>query len=170
MVVIGILALIMATGIPAIYQMNKKEGMRQAVESIREVCKNARHRAIFSGQITKVIFHPAEKRFEVSGGGGRPAASGHPRYDQNGEVIIPTEAPPQPTGEGLSGTFSEEVSLEMLDVNQLNCLEIEPVEVRFFPNGTCDELVIILFSTKGERRKIMTELTTGIVIFTEKLD
>ena len=167
MVVIGILALIMATGIPAIYQMNKKEGMRQATESLIKVCGNARQRAIFSGTVTRVIFHPSEKRFEVSGGGGRPAA-GNQRYDENGEVIIPTQAPP-PTGDGITGTFGEDLVIEMLDVNLVECREFDSAEVRFFPNGTCDELTIILRSNKGEWRKISTELTTGIVTFTEQL-
>jgi hypothetical protein len=41
--------------------------------------------------------------------------------------------------------------------------------VRFYPNGTCDELTLILASDKGEWKKITTEVTTGIVTASEKL-
>src|SRR4029453_18387464 len=49
MIVVAIMGIILATGSPSIYRIWKKEGMRQAVSDVVEVCSNARARAIFSG-------------------------------------------------------------------------------------------------------------------------
>ena len=55
----------------------------------------------------------------------------------------------------------------MLDINQassmISRLALIPREsARFFPNGTCDELTLILLSEKGERCEILLEVTTGL--------
>jgi hypothetical protein len=52
----------------------------------------------------------------------------------------------------------------MLDINKLrhDFLNDESARVRFLPNGTCDELTLILLSDRGERREIMLEITTGL--------
>jgi hypothetical protein len=34
--------------------------------------------------------------------------------------------------------------------------------VRFFPNGTCDEMTLVLRSDKNEWRTISLEVTTGL--------
>jgi hypothetical protein len=41
--------------------------------------------------------------------------------------------------------------------------EDDYARVRFFPNGTCDELTLILLAEGGERREITLEVTTGLV-------
>ena len=40
--------------------------MRRAVSDLIEVCSNARAQAILRGKAVDVIFHPVERRFEVS--------------------------------------------------------------------------------------------------------
>ena len=35
-------------------------------------------------------------------------------------------------------------------------------EVRFYPNGTCDELTLVLLSERQERRNIWLEVVTGL--------
>jgi hypothetical protein len=50
----------------------------------------------------------------------------------------------------------------MLDVNLNEYKDAEEAEVRFYPNGTCDEMTLILVSDKNEWRKISLEITTGL--------
>ena len=48
MIVVAIIGLIAAMGVPAILQTFRKEGMRKAVSDVMEVCSDARARAIFT--------------------------------------------------------------------------------------------------------------------------
>ena len=34
----------------------------------------------------------------------------------------------------------------------------------FFPNGTCDELTLILLSDRGEQRAVLLEVTTSLAM------
>jgi len=155
MVVVAIMGIILATGIPSIYRMMKKEGMRLAVSDVVEVCSNARARAIFSGSQVEVVFHPLERRFEVGGGSVSTAQT------PEGEVELVEKPPPLP-GSGQSGQFPEDVAIDMLDVNLSEYRESDFVRVRFFPNGTSDEMTLILRSSKNEQRGITLEITTGL--------
>jgi hypothetical protein len=51
----------------------------------------------------------------------------------------------------------------MLDVNLHECKDDEVARVRFFPEGTCDEMLIILRSENNDQRGITLEITTGLV-------
>jgi type II secretion system protein H len=156
MVVVALMGLIATMAIPSIYQMTKKEGMRRAVSNLIEVCSNARAQAILRGKAVDVIFHPMERRFEV-GEVAAPAATGF-----EGEGAAPKPAPPPSPGTGLAGVIPEDVRLEMLDVNLLEYSQSEWTRVRFYPNGTSDEMTVIFHSDKGEFRKITLEPTTGL--------
>ena len=141
MLVVAIMALIVSMGIPSIYRMWNKEGIRKAVEDVTDVCVNARARAILSGTMAEVVFHPQEKRFEVNGSGDSPAAL---------------------SGKAMSGQFGGDISIEMLDINLLEYKGSDLARVRFFPNGTSDEMTLILQSSHNEWRKISLEITTGL--------
>lgn len=158
MIVVALMGIILATGIPSIYRIAKKEGIRRAVSDVVEVCSNARARAIFSGTPVDVVFHPLERRFEISGGA---AISTDLPESLEGEPSVKTKSPMVP-GSGTSGIFPDGVSIEMLDVNLLEYRESEFVRVRFYPNGTCDELTLILLSDRNEWRAITLEVTTAL--------
>src|SRR6266487_2053222 len=98
MVVVAIMGLILATGIPSIYRIWKKEGMRQAVSDVVEVCSNARARAIFSGSQVEVVFHPLERRFEIGGGGVSTAPPAESEIEN-----LEKPAPLPPSGSGQAG-------------------------------------------------------------------
>jgi prepilin-type N-terminal cleavage/methylation domain-containing protein len=145
MVVVGIIGLIMAMGAPTLYHMLHREGFNQTVSDVVEVCSSARAQAILQGRIAEVIFHPLDRRCEVGGG----VSSG----------MLASGAP------GRAATavhFSDEVSIEMLDVNLLEYKDAAVARVRFFPNGTSDELTLILRSDRNDWRKIALETTTGL--------
>jgi prepilin-type N-terminal cleavage/methylation domain-containing protein len=152
MVVVGIMGLILAMGIPSIYQLTKKEGMRRAVTDMKDVLTNARAQAILSGGEVQLKFYPPENRFEISGGSARPPAG----------PLSAEAAPPSAPNKITAGTLPADISFGMLQVNLLNYRQSEWTRVRFFPNGTSDELRLVLVAETGEVRGIELEPTTSL--------
>jgi len=138
MVVVGIIGLVMAMGAPTLYRFLHREGFRKSVGDVMEACSTARSRAILSQTTTELVFHPVERRCEVSGGG----AGGW-------------------GGWAASAKFEDDVVIEMLDVNLTEYRQAEMARVRFFPDGRCDEMTLIVHAG-SEWRKISLELTTGL--------
>lgn len=166
MIVVAIIGLIMAMGLPSLYQASKKEGMRRAITDLRDVCSNARAQAIFTGQPSSVRFYPMERRFfVVSGGGGAPPVdpvTGEPRTSAN-----PGSAPNSET----KGIFPDDLTLEMLEVNMIPYTQSEGfVDVRFSERGTSDELTVILRDTENKYRKLVLEPTTGLLLIGDPKD
>ncbi len=137
MVVVAIMGIIMAAGAPTLFKMLHKEGFRKTVSDVVDVCNSARARAILQGTVAEVVFHPQQRTCEVQGG----AVGG---------------------GFAHSATIDDSARVEMLDVNLRECKDTEIARVRFFPNGTSDEMTLILVSDKNEWRKISLEVTTGL--------
>lgn len=137
MVVVAIMGVILAAGAPTLYKALHKEGFRKSVSDILEVCSSARARAILQGTITEVVFHPHQRTCEVQGGS---------------------------VGGGLAhtATVDDSARIEMLDVNLTEYKDAELARVRFFPNGTSDEMTLIMVSDRNEWRKISIEITTGL--------
>lgn len=154
MVVVGIMGIILAMGIPSIYKLMRKEGMRKATSDVAEICSRARARAILSGEPAAVMFHPLERRLEVEGGGG---GGGGGSGDAGAE-------PPTVAASSSSGAqLDEDISIEMLDINLLEYRESEWARVRFYPNGTSDEMTLVLRSSKSQWKQVTLEVTTGLV-------
>ena len=129
MIVVGIVGLMAAIGVPSILQSLHKEGMRKAVDDLVDVCTDARAHAILSGQTADVTFHPADKTFASSG--------------------------------GKSGKLPDGVDFAMLDINLMDFSQSDVARVRFFPNGTCDEMTVVLHSA-ADWRKITLEFSTSL--------
>ena len=55
----------------------------------------------------------------------------------------------------------------MLDINLWEYKDSEVARVRFYPNGRCDEMTLVLRSSKGEWKKISLEVTTGLASIDE---
>ena len=137
MIVVAIIGLVAAMGVPALNRMLIKEGMRKAVSDITDVCKTARARAIFSGHKSDMIFRPSDRTFAVESDG---SSHGAP-YVSAGKL---------PAG----------VDLEALGINTLDFTESDFGRVFFYPDGTSDEMTLVLRS-KGDERKITLEYATG---------
>jgi len=140
MLVIGILAIVMAMAIPPLYRGMSKEPMRQALVGVTDACVAARAAAILEGKTVAVVFHPQARTFAAEGG-----------------------SVSQKPGASLSGTISESIGIEMLDVNLMEYREAEVARVRFFANGTADEFTLILHSDRGEWLKLSLDPITGIL-------
>lgn len=150
MMVVAVMGLILAMGLPTIYSATKKEGMRRAVNDVVDGCTKARSLAILSGGVAELRYFPKDRRLEV-GGGSAPRKEG--------------EDSPAPSfssaGAGFSAQLPENVAVEMWDVNLTEYKDAEVARVQFYPNGMCDEMTVVLRSERGEWRKITLEVTTG---------
>lgn len=136
MIVVAIIGLVAAMGLPAIMKMLQKEGMRKAVSDVQDVCASARAKAIFQNQTVAVVFHPGERSFSVEGGG-------------QGGVLV------------SASTLPDGVDLAMLDINLQDFGASEWAKVRFFRDGTSDEMTIVLHC-RDDWRKITLEFSTGL--------
>lgn len=63
MVVVAVIGIIMAMGIPSIIHALKKEGMRKAVSDLVEACTEARATAILSGEKSDLVIRPQDGSF-----------------------------------------------------------------------------------------------------------
>ena len=154
MIVVGIMGIMLTIGVPIIYKVWHRAPINQAVTETVEVLSNARARAILQGKEMDVMFHPKEGRLEIKGAGGSTAAN-------TGPVTAGFSAG---VGNGTSARYSEKILIEMLDINKLphDFRDDEEAMIRFFPDGTCDELSLVLVSDQNERREITLEITTSL--------
>src|SRR5437867_3055205 len=145
MVVVAILGVVMTIAIPSIYQTLHKDSLRAAVSSVMEICSHARAYSILNGVETGLRIRPGDRQLDVvvlSGGGNSDESTGEPGATASGSAGIPGVRLPN------------SVRLEMVDVNFIEYKDQEEAIARFYPNGTSDEMTILLLSDQGESRKI----------------
>jgi prepilin-type N-terminal cleavage/methylation domain len=148
MIVMAIVGIVMAIGIPSFVRIWHTDALRKSAADIQEACKHARARAIFQGSVAELVFHAKDGSFEVVSGA-----------SQSGEGSSTT-----PAGSGLSGKLPDDVGLAKLSINGVSNMESEIAKVRFYPNGTCDDLRLVLMRPDTrEARGIFLEVTTGLV-------
>ena len=158
MIVMGIAAMIMAIGLPSFVTVLKKDPMRQAVTDVLEACSRARAQAILNGVTAELHFRPGEFSFQTS----LAATPSEPGQGVEGGQTGP-DAPRPVNAPGFSGHLSDQLTLEMLDVNFKEYKDEEEARVRFFPNGTCDEFTIVISWPAGSQyRKITLDIITGL--------
>jgi type II secretory pathway pseudopilin PulG len=129
MIVVAIIGLMAAMGLPSMLRMVQKDGMRKAVSDVTELLGDARAQAILKGQTAEVSFHPADNQITSS--------------------------------IGKTVTLPEGVAMEAIGINLMDFSETEVSSVHFFPNGTCDELTLVLHSGE-DWRKITLEFSTSL--------
>jgi hypothetical protein len=103
-----------------------------------------------------VTFHPRENVLGLSSGAAATGAgkeAGRPA-----DAIVSA-----PSGSGLSAQLSDRVIIETLDINMsgIEYNDAEVARVRFYPNGTSDEMRMILFDGR-DRVGIELEITTAL--------
>jgi prepilin-type N-terminal cleavage/methylation domain-containing protein len=164
MIVVAIMAIVMTMSVPIVYKVWHKAPMRKAVSDLVEVCSNARARAIMRGTTTEVVFRSEDMSFSVSGGGG---GGGGTSASGAAQTAAPMSGMPTMSGAGLSGRLPENLAIASLKVNGIRYVprtdvEVHEARVRFFPNGTCDEMKLVFLSEAGEVLGVFTEITTGL--------
>lgn len=144
MVVVAIMGLIMAMGLPSILSAIKKDGMRKAISDLQDVCYQARAQAIMQNHTVSVVFHPLpnERTFATDSGAGAVA------------------------GKVTSGVLPKGVEFAMLDINLMDFGASDWCRVRFFPDGTSDEMTLVLHD-KDQWKKLTLEFSTGIAMVSD---
>lgn len=136
MVVVAIIAVIATAAVPSLYGFVHKEGFHKTLNDVMEACRSARAEAIVRDHTSELIFHPRDGTCEAA------ATGGYGAWAHSAKI--------------------ENCTIEMLDVNLKEYKDADSVRVRFFPNGTSDEMTLVLRSDKNEWRTISLEITTGI--------
>jgi type II secretion system protein H len=142
MIVVAIIGLLAAIGLPSILSAMQKKGMRKALSDLTEVCRTARANAIIHNRTEAVIFHPFTRSF-----GSESGAAEH-------------------SGLVSSSTLPDGVNFAMLDINQQDYGASDPARVFFYPDGTSDEMTIVLIDAT-DRRKITLEFATGTTVVSD---
>ena len=157
MIVVAIMGIFLAVGIPSVLRTMKRNNLTTAVNHVIEGCAFAREMAIFRGMPYEFVIHsdrsltvePAKNWDPLAGGAGGPAGAS-------------TSAAPSREAQGFKGTLTDTVFVDALAVNfvDMNQVETDAVRVRFHPNGTSDEFTILLNSEEGQRL-ITLDIVTG---------
>lgn len=147
MMVVVIIGLIMAAGVPAILSLTREAPLRKAVNDVLEICSRARAQAILQGKTMTVVFHPLVRQVSFNGGTGGSSPTG-PATRLGRKPVNTTQ-------------FDQSVAIEGLGINDLDYTESDEARVRFFSNGTSDDMTLVL-SSVGEYRKITLEVTTAL--------
>jgi len=147
MVVVAIMGIILAAGIPSLYGFFHKEGLRKTMNDIVETCQSARAKAIMSGEPADLIIHPRDGKLEVASGA---LAGGYGSWAHSATI------------EGAK-LYALRINNSHEDLSQM-----EEVRVRFYPDGKCEEMTLLLITDKSEMRGINLEITTSLpVVLTE---
>lgn len=144
MVVVAIMGLIAAAGLPSLFKAIQKDGMRKALTDVEDVCFSARQQAVISRQPVSVIFYPQDGKFGLEGSS----------LGSNGSATSAT------TGKVIGSTLPANIHFAMLDIYHKDYAESPWARVRFYPDGTSDEVVIVLIG-RGQSRKITLDYVTG---------
>ena len=161
MIVISIVAMIMAMGVPAFVRGMRKEGLRKAVADVVEGCSQARAYAILRGVPAELSIRAEDGQLTV-----RPAPV---RKSEDGGAglgsTFASESTPPPAAASAMANFRsnlpEEIAIKLLYVNFKDQMELPEAHVRFFPNGTSDEFTMILLAPTGEQQ-ISLDVITGL--------
>ena len=175
MVVVAILGIIMAISIPTLHRRLNPDSIQQALKDVLEGCSHARAYAIL--QATEVDFVIDGETGQMSL---QPAGGAMTRGPQ--EMDIPDIKPIEPvfeerpaarsssavSGDTLSfnAKFSEHIAIELLEINFEDALQYTEARIRFYPDGTSDEMkMLLVHPASGERRLISLEVVTGLADF-----
>lgn len=169
MLVVAILVIALSFSYPAIRDAVHRAPMTQAVKDVMDACRHARSQAILSGHPMELRIYPKELRIEVatvandeeagSSTGGAPLPGTESSDSGSGSGTGSIHTPPSPFIS--SATLSDEIRIEMLDVNFTECKDFDVARVRFYPNGTCDDMTLVLHSDM-DYRKISLEVVTSL--------
>ncbi|MBL9167819.1 MAG: hypothetical protein JNN07_08760 [Verrucomicrobiales bacterium] len=158
MVVVGIGAVLLSLAVPAFVTRYSQQSMQRAVSDITQLLWRARADAILQGNPTVVEIRPGERTFTVSTLATRKVSA-----DGEAEGARPSE---RTDGSGKDDerrkTLDPAIQIELLGIEGEDWAQEEVATIRFFPNGTCDELSLVLINPNQERRNIWLEVVTGL--------
>ena len=170
MVVMGLMMIIIAVGVPRMVQGNRTP-LGESLNAVMEACAAARRQAILSGSTAKVTIRGAEEGtgfiISAGAGGGKPKAANV--ADASADLGGFPDETPKPTpkpggGIGFNSRIHDEVAIHFISVNFNDPLEEDQVEVKFYFNGTSDEFTIGMRHEYGDQvlRFVQLDSVTGL--------
>jgi len=155
MIVIGIIGMVLALGMPPFIRSMQKDPLRQAVSDITEACSTARAQAILQGVPTEFVIR-AGGQLTVGPARGASADSTAARGESARMPLAGGQAAPP-----FSAQLHQDIAITLLYVNLKDQMQADETRVHFYPNGTSDEFTIVLEAGLGIR-KISLECVTGL--------
>lgn len=153
-IVVMIMGMIVAWGMPTFVQIFKRKPLQQAVNDFMEGCSSARAAAILGNAPAELVVAAGDNNSTVI-------------RVQSGAAMTVDPLTGQSTGGGsttYNATMPDGIAFEMLAVNFQDAVSAGEgeVHVRFYPNGTCDEFTAIMLEpATGKRRAIQLDVITG---------
>ena len=170
MVVMGLMMIILAIGVPKMVQGNRSP-LGESLNAVMEACAAARRQAILTGSTSRVTIRGAEEGtgFIISAGSGGGLATARKAEGINSDMADFLDATPKPAskpsaGAGFSGRIHDEVAVHFISVNFDESMDKDQVEVKFYFNGTSDEFTIGMRHEYGDAvlRFVQLDSVTGL--------
>src|SRR5436190_1678305 len=133
MIVIAIMAIVMAVGIPSMYRAMQKDELARAMNDTIEGCKMARDRAILQGIPYEFVVKSEGGELNVM-----PAPQRGPRGEETGTGASKGDVTGS-TYAAFPRKLGEDVMVQLVDVNFNDLMQAPEARVKFYPNGTSDE-------------------------------
>jgi prepilin-type N-terminal cleavage/methylation domain-containing protein len=143
MMVVAIMGLVLAMGMPAFLAAHREAPLRKAVNDVIELAARTRSQAILKNEETVMKFFPPTKQVSSSD------------VDTSKSLSRNNQAPV------TSVQLDDNVDIRMLDVNLMEGKDNDEVDVHFYANGTCDEMTLVLASN-GQYCRITLDPTTAL--------
>jgi prepilin-type N-terminal cleavage/methylation domain-containing protein len=167
MIVVAIIAILMTISIPSIRTaLEGGRGINGAVKMVQEACSDARAMAILDQRPVDLVIRPHDGTVDVSPAGATASAES---LDVAGNEWRMQESGGGRKGGGTEmkqkypAKFPDGVQVEGLGLNGLDWTEDEVAHVRFYLNGTSDEMTLVLYRPEtNERRNVWLEVVTGL--------
>jgi prepilin-type N-terminal cleavage/methylation domain-containing protein len=160
MLVVGIMAIVLAMGVPPMVRVLKKEPLRQGASDLMEALGHARAQAILRGiAVDLVIGIDTNVYFLVS----RPDKPDRPKPESEARLEPPADSKDSAVRPVFFKHLDERVRMHPPEVNfsRFQAENREDVRVRFFPNGTSDDFTVVLEDGTG-MRKIRLDPVTAL--------
>ena len=158
-VVLALMGIIATVSLPPVFNAMRKSPMRQAVSDLEEGCRRARMMAIMHARPAELVINAEEGTLvaqlvpegALSPTGDTPAMTPVDLPD-----AVPVAAVPP-----FKARIPGNIGFKQLRINRHDLMDAAEAHVRFFPNGTCDEMIATLLSTENEERTMALEIATG---------
>ena len=144
MIVVAIIGIILTAAMPSLYGFFHKGGFRKTMSDIQETIQSTRAKAIMTGAPAELVIHPRAGTMEVGGG---VKDMGYGGWAHSAKID---------GGRLWALMINNDVEHDLS--------QAEEVHVRFFPDGKCEEMTMLLMSDKNEMRGISLEITTSLPI------
>ena len=170
MVVMGLMMIILAIGVPRMVQGNRSP-LGESLNAVMEACAAARRQAILSGGTSRVTIRGAVEGtgFIITAGSGGSSSSVQKDGDINSDMAdfldeTPRPAPKPGGGAGFNGRIHDDVAIHGVFVNFEDLMDEDQVEVKFYSNGTSDEFTIGMRHEFGDAvlRFVQLDSVTGL--------